>query len=143
MSLYDTDKSKLLNRFYDKTAVLACAVIDADTVCLGGLECAVKMYLCRFGVSRRYDFHKKQERILGYHHAAVSCVQYIPSLRIPVFHALTRRLGCERRLGQCGESMGRQHRSGECPASCVLSSRKGVRDGRYEGWVRPRSPSHV
>ncbi|OAO17605.1 mitotic checkpoint protein BUB3 [Blastocystis sp. ATCC 50177/Nand II] len=57
----------MLARFYDKTAVLSCDIIDADTVCLGGLECVVKIY----------DFHLKQERILGYHHAAVSSVLYL------------------------------------------------------------------
>lgn len=42
--MYDTDKSKLLNRFENKAAVLSCDMIDPETVCLGGLDCEVKVY---------------------------------------------------------------------------------------------------
>ena len=44
VSLYDTDKSKLLNRYENKAAVLSCDMMDTETVCLGGLDCEVKMY---------------------------------------------------------------------------------------------------
>lgn len=37
-------KSKLLNRFYNNGAVLSCDFISNDIVCLGGLDCTVKVY---------------------------------------------------------------------------------------------------
>ena len=44
MSVYDTDRSKLLNRFENRASVLSCDLIDENHVCLGGLDCDVKMY---------------------------------------------------------------------------------------------------
>ena len=44
MSVYDTDRSKLLNRFENRASVLSCDLIDENHVCLGGLDCDVKVY---------------------------------------------------------------------------------------------------
>ena len=74
VSLYDTDKIKLLSRYFNKSAVLSCDFVDSNIVCLGGLDCEVKLY----------DFQKKQERLLGHHNAAVSCVLYVDALKAVV-----------------------------------------------------------
>ena len=70
----------MLSRFVSKAAILSCDFITNDLVCFGGLDCEVKLYSLCLVLNCRYDFQKKQERVIGYHDAAVSCTLYIDSM---------------------------------------------------------------
>lgn len=41
----------MVDRFYNNGAVLSCDFITNDIICLGGLDCCVKLYLYHFVIS--------------------------------------------------------------------------------------------